>query len=115
MNKLLKSLSLIAFLGLLTACGGHGYEGTYEAKSNTGLDDLFGNSEDRRLEIGTDYIEADGSRETFDEIFVRESAGKQYLVFKSEDGGSEEAWAIKDEDTLVQDAGFFKIELKRVD
>lgn len=115
MNTVLKSVSTLAVSFLLTACGGHGYEGTYEAKTNTGLESLLGNSQDRSVVIGADFIEADGSREEYEEIFVRESGNKKYLVFKSDSGSSEEAWKIKDEDTLIQDLGLFKVELRRVD
>lgn len=115
MNIVLKSVATLAVSFLLTACGGHGYEGTYETKTNTGLDSLLGNSQDRSIVIGADFIEADGSREEYEEIFVRESGNKKYLVFKSENGSYEEAWKIKDEDTLIQDLGLFKVELKRVD
>lgn len=114
MNITFKLMSAIAISCLLTACGGHGFEGTYKAKTNTGLESLFGGGQDSSVVIGEDYIESSGSREEYEEIFVRESGGKKYLIFKSESDASEEAWRIKDDETLIQDLGLFELELKRV-
>lgn len=84
--KSLKSASLIAMMLLLAACGGHGFEGDYksEADSSIELVDAFTEiAGSYTLVIGSNYIESEGERTTFDDIFVRESAGERYLVFKS--------------------------------
>ena len=81
---------------LLYACGDHGYEGQYRLSAD-GADGLFGSMASamgvQEIIIGHDFVEANGSREVYDEIFVRESGDDAYLVFKR--GESEEAWRIK--------------------
>lgn len=110
--KLMKCVALTALMGLMAGCG-HGYEGEFQAKtSNEMVNSFMGSAGDQKLEIGSDYIEAQGQRTEFDEIFVRESGDQKYLVFK--DGKAEEAWKIVDEDTLIQSNGFMDVTLVRV-
>ncbi|WP_018983612.1 hypothetical protein [Salinimonas chungwhensis] len=85
--------------GLLSACGGHGYEGTWKATSdNAMLEKLISQSGAGTLVIGDDFIEANGQRNNVDEIFTRESGGKQYLVFAK--GEDEQTFEITDDDNL---------------
>ena len=87
--KLIKYVSILALVGVLVGCGGHGYEGEWEQRV---LGDLRG-----KVVIGSDYTQSEGERQEF-EIFVRESDKVKYLVFKDKE--SEEAWEILDQDTL---------------
>ncbi len=95
MNLLRFIFSFTALL-ILHACGDHGYEGQYRLSADD-ADGLFGSMASamgvQEIIIGHDFVEANGSREVYDEIFVRESGDDAYLVFKR--GESEEAWRIK--------------------
>lgn len=112
--KLLKCLSIVVLCGLLLACG-HGFEGEYKAEagsSNEFLNAFAGAQEMRTVIIGSDYMESQGERAEFEDIFVRENGNSKYLVFKNKD--KEQAWKIIDDDTLVQGNGFVNITLKKV-
>ncbi|WP_156309877.1 hypothetical protein [Vibrio nereis] len=111
----IKFASVAALAGALVGCGGHGYEGEYQTKagsSNEFMNAFAGSVGAQNLVIGSDYIESEGERHEFEEIFVRESGTDKYLVFKEE--GSEEAWKILDEDTLMQGNGLMNIKLVRI-
>ena len=85
--------------GILSACGGHGYEGTWKATSDNAMQEkLINQAGGGTMVIGEDYIEANGQRNQVDDIFTRESAGKQYLVFAKD--GEEQVFEINDEDNL---------------
>lgn len=112
--KLIKYASIVALIGTLVGCG-HGYEGEYQSKagsSNEFMNAFAGAAGSQKIVIGSDYIESQGQRTEFDDIFVRESGEESYLVFK--DSESEEAWKIVDEDTLLQGNGFMNVKLVRV-
>ncbi|GGW78993.1 hypothetical protein [Alteromonas halophila] len=107
----LRFLAIAAISLLLTACGGHGYEGTWKIGGG-GMDKMLAMvGQSGTLIIGDDYVESSGQRTEFD-IFVRESGDKKYLVMEDE-SGSEDVFEIVDEDTLMQNAGFVKLTLKR--
>lgn len=107
----LRSLAIAAFSLLLMACGGHDYEGTWKLEGG-GMDKMLAMvGQSGTFIIGDDYIEHGGQRTDVD-IFVRESGDKEYLVMKDE-SGSEDVFEIVDEDTLLQNAGFVKLTLKR--
>lgn len=89
--KIIKWLSIVFISSILFGCGGHGFEGEFSS-------DFAG-----KMTIGPDYIENNGQRQNFDEIFVRESDNKEYLVFKLKE--AEEAWEIIDDDHLVKRLG----------
>ncbi|WP_417760280.1 hypothetical protein [Shewanella sp.] len=119
--KLFKLSSILALLWLLTACGGHDYEGTYQVELGGNNDNPLGALlkmagdmvEKPTLVIGDDYIESDGKRSQFDDIFVRDSHGKKFLVFKNE--GDEEAWQIIDDNTLLMKNGMVSYKLVRIE
>jgi len=87
MFKFLKVLLASVVLLSLTACGGHGFEGTYR----TSVDSTNPNSElvqyqkniakNNILIIGDNFMEAKGKRSFFEEITVREVDDKEFLVF----------------------------------
>lgn len=105
---------LLSLCMMLAACGGHGFEGKYESKVESGmLGNMANMMPQSTLIIGSDFIENDGKRVEMDEIFVRESNGKAYLVLSK--GGSEEVFEIADDKVLVQDMGMMKIKFVRVD
>lgn len=111
----LKKLLVLGMAALLTACG-HGYEGEYSAQggsSNELLDAVAKVVGDKTIVIGPDYLDTDGKRTNFEDIFVRESGSESYLVFKK-DKDSEEVWKIVDKDTLIQGNGLLSVTLKRV-
>jgi|TARA_Y100000813_G_scaffold183121_1_gene153308 hypothetical protein len=114
--KLIKYSALLVAAALLSACGGHDFEGVYESRAGSSNDVLNAFAEmagAERIVIGDDYIESEGRRTTFDDIFERESAGKRYLVFKS--GETEEVWTIVDDKTLMQGNELVNIKLVRVE
>ena len=106
---------------LLAACGGHDYEGTYKVQLGGAKNNPFGTmlkmfgdmATQSNIIIGDDYIETDGERSEFDDIFVRESHGKKYLVLASD--GEEESWRIIDENTLEVKDGMISYQLVRVE
>lgn len=113
--KLVKYASILVLLGILVGCGGHGYEGEYQTKagsSNEFMNAVAGITGSQNIIIGADYIESQGQRTAFDDIFVRESGDDSYLVFKTE--GTEEAWKIVDEDTLLRGNDLVSIKLVRI-
>ena len=114
--KWFKYSALLVAVALLSACGGHDFEGVYESRAGSSNDVLNAFAEMAgadRIVIGDDYIESEGKRTRFDEIFERESAGKRYLVFKS--GENEEVWTIVDDNTLMQGNDLVNIKLVRVE
>ena len=111
--KLIKYLFVIMLSLSLFACGGHGFEGTYKSSVDSKmLNNMMGKLPQSTLTIGSDYIESDGRRTEVDEIFIRESNGKEYLIIKMDN--KEDALEIVDENTLQQDMGMMKIKFKRV-
>lgn len=111
--KLLKNIIVAGLSIILVACGGHGYEGTYQSSVDSKMMNQYMNKMPKStMTIGRDYIESNGSRTEVDEIFVRESNGKEYLIIKI--GNKEDAIEIVDENTLQQDMGMMKIKFKRV-
>lgn len=99
--KFFKYLILSSFVFVLSACGGHGYEGDYKASTGEASVDLFmGMVGPTKMTIGSDYVEIKGKRTELADIFVRESSGKSYLVFKNKND-KEQAWEILDNGDLV--------------
>lgn len=112
--KLIKYAFIVALVGTLVGCG-HGYEGEYKLKagsSNEFMNAFAGATGEKKIIIGSDYLESQGQRTEFDDIFVRESGEESYLVFK--DSESEEAWKILDKDTLLQGNDLVNFKLVRV-
>lgn len=92
--SLLKYLSIFLLAAALVGCG-HGYEGDYKVTVETPMG--FGMSfvpEAKQATIGSDYIEVEGKRQTFDTVSVRNEGGQEYLVFKLK--GDEEVFKIID-------------------
>ena len=113
--RFIKSLSVVALSMLLAACD-HGFEGTYQTKLDSGnefANAMVGGLLNQKIIIGKDYIETDGKRTEFEDVFVRASGDERYLVFKDKE--AEEAWKIVDDKTLLQGNGFINIQLVRVD
>lgn len=108
--KMLKHASIVAMIAALMGCG-HGFEGEYQRTTSTPLLDALG-VQTGTLVIGDDYIESEGKRTEFEEIFVRESGSEKYLVLKDKNA-EEEAWKIVDEKTLIQKNGLINVTLKR--
>ena len=108
-----KLFAALVLSALLTACGGHGFEGQWQMDAGKGANKMLqALGGDSIMTIGDDYIEQDGQRAEF-EIFIRESNGKQYLVFKDEDN-NEDSFEIVDNNTLKQSNGLFTIKFKRI-
>lgn len=103
-------------LALVLAGCGHGFEGEYRQQvgsSNELLNAFAQVAGDKNLVIGSDYIDSDGIRTQYRSIFVRESGSQKYLVFTKEDG-TEEAWKVEDDETLIQGGGLVSVKLKRI-
>lgn len=97
---------------IIAACGGHGYEGKWEIEAgNSVFTKTMVQSGAGSFILGDDYIEANGKRNSFDEIFVRESDGKKYLVMSKD--GDEKSIEIVDDQTLQQDMGMVTLTYKR--
>ncbi|MGB5856255.1 MAG: hypothetical protein WBH20_13490 [Oceanisphaera sp.] len=113
--KAIKYVMLVILVGLLSACD-HGFEGEYKTKAGSGNEMLNAFSElmgSHSIIIGSDYIESEGERTTFEEIFVRKSDnGQRYLVFKESQG--EQAWKIIDDNTLQQGNDLINITLQKI-
>ncbi|MBW8192783.1 hypothetical protein K0504_17225 [Neiella marina] len=112
MARYMKYVAALAFTLLLTACGGHGYEGTYKLEAEGAMAGLLkmaqgmsGQEGDITIEIGSDYLISEGEKIEVDEITTRVSNGKKYLVIVDE-GSSEDAFEIGDNGTLIQNVGF---------
>ncbi len=100
--------------GMIGACG-HGYEGEYKStteSSNELLSTLSGSIAGQKYIIGSDFVESNGQRKLLDKIYVQETGGKEFLVFK--DSASEEIWDIVDANTLRLEAGQMRITLTRI-
>ena len=111
---MIRKLLVMSLALVLSACGGHGFEGKYESKVESKM--LGGMAKmmpKTTLTIGTDYIESKGKRVAMDDIFVRESEDKSYLILVK--GESEQAFEIVADDILVQDMGMAKIKFVKVD
>lgn len=112
----LKQLWILGLAAILAGCG-HGFEGEYKQQIGSPVEVLNAFTQmagGKTIVIGPDYIDSEGIRTNFNEIFVRESGSQKYLVFIKEDG-SEEAWKIEGDDTLVQnEGGLVSITLKRI-
>lgn len=111
----LRKFLLLGLAAILAGCG-NGYEGEYKAQSgssNEFLDAFAKVAGDKTIVIGPDYIDSEGVRTNYADIFVRESGDQKYLVFKKDDG-AEEAWKIVDKDTLIQGGGLISVTLKRI-
>lgn len=116
--KLLKLGACIALVTLLSACD-HGFEGVYETRADSSnemmsqlMSDFSGLVGSEQIVIGKDYMEHNGERTYFDDILVRESAGKRYLVFVKD--GQEEVWTIVDDSTLMRGNGLVNVVMERV-
>lgn len=114
--KFIKCFSVLALSAVLAACGGHGFEGEYESKidgsKNVTMNAIYKSLKPSTLTIGSDYVESQGQRQLYDEIFVRKSGDQKYLVFKK--GSSEEAMKIADGNTLVQENGIMNIQFVKI-
>ena len=110
----LKLAAITVLMITLSACG-HGFEGEYETKTSSSIElvDAFAEiAGSHKLVIGPNYIDSDGRRTEFEEIFVRESGSERYLIFKN--AGNEEIWKIIDDNTLVQGNDLMSIKLVRI-
>lgn len=110
--KLLRIAAISAAAAVLSACGGHGFEGKWQVESDNPLVvAAMKQSGASNFNIGDDYLEANGQRNQLDDIFVRESEGKSYLVFVNDE--DEQAMEIIDDNTLQQSMGPLSITFVR--
>ena len=114
--KTAKYIPAVALTAVLAGCSDHGYEGEYQAKTGSS-NEMFNNMAkslgSQKIIIGADYIESDGSRKSFDDIFIRESGAEKFLVFKDEQ--TEEAWKIVDQNTLIKGSELMNVTLVRTE
>lgn len=113
----LKNLLILGLALILAGCG-HGFEGEYTEQVGSSVEflDAFAKvagTDGKIIVIGPDYIDTDGIRTQYKDIFVRESGSERYLVLKK-DNDTEEAWKIVDDDTLVRGGGLVSITLQRI-
>ncbi|MEH6565790.1 MAG: hypothetical protein V7756_10745 [Halopseudomonas sp.] len=113
--RIIQYTAVLALATLLSACGGHDFEGVYETRAgsdNELLNSFAELASGEKLVIGSDYIESQGQRTLFDDIFERESAGERYLVFKT--GAQEEVWKVVDDNTLIKGSALVNVKLVRL-
>ena len=109
-----KLASMLVLVIALTGCG-HGFEGEYETKASSSIElmDAFAEiAGSYKLVIGPNYIDSEGSRTEFEEIFVRESGSDRYLIFKN--AGQEDIWKIINDNTLVKGNDLMSMKLVRI-
>ncbi|MFY8274764.1 hypothetical protein AAEU32_11635 [Pseudoalteromonas sp. SSDWG2] len=112
--KYIKYVAVLLVVLGLAGCGGHGYEGHYVSTSDNKVFNAFSELAGvKKIYIGENFIEADGQRTQFDEIFVRELKSGDFLVFKS--GNDEQTWEIDEDGTLVRDLGLMSLRFERVE
>lgn len=112
---ILKRLLSVVLAVILTGCG-NGFEGEYSEHVGSSVEFLNAFAQvagDKTVVIGRDYIDSEGIRTEYKDIFVRDSGSQKYLILKNEND-SEEAWKIVDEDTLIKSSGLVSITLKRI-
>jgi len=110
----LKLVSISVLIMTLSACG-HGFEGEYETKAGSSIElmDVFAEvASSQKIVIGSNYIDSEGSRTEFEEIFVRESGSDRYLIFKNTSG--EDIWKIIDDNTLMKGNDLMSMKLVRI-
>lgn len=111
LNKL-----LILGLALILAGCGHGFEGEYTEQVGSSVEFLNAFAQvagEKTVVIGPDYIDSDGLRTEYKDIFVRDSGSQKYLILQKPDN-SEEAWKIEDNETLIRGGGLVSITLQRI-
>lgn len=111
----LKKLWILGLALILAGCG-HEFEGEYKEQVGSPVEFLNSFAQiagGKTVVIGSDYIDSDGIRTQYKDIFVRESGTQKYLVLINEDN-DEEAWRIENPDTLIRDSGLVSITLKRI-
>lgn len=107
-----KTLLIAPITALLVACGGHDFEGKYETKVAESVGAMGIKMPKQTLIIGEDFMEANGQRQTFDEVFVRDLGGTDYLIFKN--GDQEMGLKVIDDDTLAMGTGITSVKYARV-
>lgn len=111
----LKQLWILGLAAILMGCG-HGFEGEYTEQTGSSVEFLNAITQmagTKTIVIGPNYIDSNGIRTDYKDIFVRDSGSQKYLILKKEDG-SEEAWKILDDDTLVKGDSLVSVTLKRI-
>ncbi|MDG1688778.1 MAG: hypothetical protein P8J13_07600 [Gammaproteobacteria bacterium] len=113
--KWLKSTSIILLAMTLAACG-HGFEGEYQSEAGSSIElmDVFAEvAGSQKFVIGKNFIDSQGNRTEFEEIFVRESGSDRYLVFKIS-VNEEDVWKIIDDNTLMKGNDLMSLKLVRI-
>jgi hypothetical protein len=114
-NMKLNKLLILGLALILAGCG-HGFEGEYTEHVGSSVEFLNAFAQvagEKTVVIGPDYIDSDGLRTEYKDIFVRESGSQKYLILQKPDD-SEEAWKVEDNDTLIRSGGLVSITLKRI-
>ena len=111
--KTIKLITATALTAFLAACGDHGFEGNYESSGKMNSGGMVLSIPKQKLTIGEDFMENNGQRQIFDEIFVRESGDIEYLVFSKDE--QEVSLKIIDDSTLAIGAGSVEMTYSRMD
>lgn len=113
--KWLKLTSILVLIAALSACG-HGFEGEYESEAGSTIElmDIFAEvAGSQKFVIGKNFIDSEGKRTQFEEIFVRESGQDRYLVFKIS-VNEEDVWKVIDDNTLMKGNDLMSLKLVRI-
>jgi len=107
MKKYLNILYLTFLSICITSCGGemekNDFSGDYKmviTTDNSLMASAMGLDKEYKMKISVPmgFMESEGKRQLFDEILIRKSDDKDYLIFKN--GSKEFSWTIVDKDTL---------------
>ena len=104
----IRYFSLLFLISILSACGGHEYEGTWE--SSIGLADVVKVHTETQA-FGPDFIETKSGRRKAS-FEVREFDGKTYLDVNEPNGKQQTFW-VKNKNTLVKQDGLISIQYIR--
>jgi len=106
-------LVVFVTISLLSGCNRkHGMEGEYMlAMTSTipefaeGMENVLGllGQKNKKVVLGTSFLEIDGIRHDFDRIHRKKSGSDEYLIFEKED--TVESWRIEKDGRLVQTSG----------
>ena len=107
MKKFINIFYFVILSILITACSNemdkNDFSGDYKmviTTDNALMASAMGLDKEYKMTISVPmgFMESEGKRQLFDEILIRKSDDKGYLIFKN--GSKEFAWTIVDKDTL---------------
>jgi len=108
MKTIINTFFILILSLMVTACSGemdkNDFSGDYKmtiATDNAMMAAAMGLDKEYKMTVSVPmgFMESEGKRQLFDEIFIRKSGDKNYLIFKQ--SNKEFVWTIVDKDTLT--------------